>query len=198
MASNSKAKLGWDGARRGPGRPRKNAPRCVKFGDPMHFRGFLHAPVSEMGVVCLFGALAEDLGYRIESVGVAFPDCMAKRLTDVVAGVWEDCRIEFEFRSSNFDVHGHDVTGCDLLVCWENDWKRPRVDVLELKRVVEAFRVGEPVGVYRGSRAGTWLAVGRVGKWIEEKEERVHAGALRKVKGAESDRGAVVGGEVAS
>jgi hypothetical protein len=156
-------------AKRGRRRPRK-APRPggVRFGDPMLFRGFLHAPVNEIGVVCLFGALAEDLGYRIESVGHAFPDCVAKQLTDVVSGVWEDCRIEFEFRSSNFDLHGHDASGCDLLVCWENDWKRPRVDVLELKRVVEAFRVGEPVGVYRGSRAGTWLAVGRVGKWIEE------------------------------
>jgi hypothetical protein len=140
-----------------------------------------------MGVVCLFGALAEDLGYRIESVGVAFPDCMAKRLTDVVAGVWEDCRIEFEFRSSNFDVHGHDASGCDLLVCWENDWKRPRVDVLELKRVVEAFRVGEPVGVYAArvrGRGWRW-AGGEVDRGEGGESAR---GALRKVKGAESDR----------
>lgn len=166
---------GWGGARRGAGRPRKSLSRQstgAKFGDPMLFRGFLHAPVNEMGVVCLFGALAEDLGFRIESVGSTFPDCSAKRLADVVGGRWQACRIEFEFRSSNFVSHGHDADGCDLIVCWEHDWERSRVDVLELRRVVESFRGGDPSGVFRGSRVGTWLAVGLVGKWVEEARPR--------------------------
>ena len=39
-------------------------------------------------------------------------------------------RIEFEFVSSRFD---HDPSGCDLVVCWEDDWKGCPVEGLELK-----------------------------------------------------------------
>src|SRR5437867_2413406 len=34
------------------------------YGSALDFRGFLHAPVNEMGVVCLFGAVAAELGFQ--------------------------------------------------------------------------------------------------------------------------------------
>jgi hypothetical protein len=101
------------------------------LGRPIGVRGMTHAPVSEQGVVFLFGLLAPHLGFNVDRVQVRFPDCIAtlrgKRL-----------RIEFEFWASHFVDHRHDAKGVDLVVCWENDWEpRPKkfskIKVLSLK-----------------------------------------------------------------
>lgn len=112
------------------------------FGPPLDVRGIRHAPVNELGVVALFGALAEELGYLIEAVRVRFPDCEAKRLVDEKTGRWEKCRIEFEYRSSGFRAHRHDPKGCDVVVCWEHDWADCPVEVVELRREVERIKRG--------------------------------------------------------
>lgn len=83
------------------------------------FRGLLWQPGSEMEVVFLFGLLLPhlDLPLAIDTVRDAFPDCLARR-TDTGT----DVRIEFELYSSNFKQHKHACDGCDLIVCWEDDW----------------------------------------------------------------------------
>lgn len=45
-------------------------------------------------------------------------------------------RIEFEFRSSAFNIHRHGVGKCDVIACWHHDWPDvpERVEVIELKR----------------------------------------------------------------
>lgn len=106
-----------------------------RYGETLNFRGLLHAPVNEQGVVFLFATLATDLGYLIDSLGSEFPDCEAKRR---VGKAWERVRIEFEFESRNFSVHAHDPEGCDLIVCWEHNWPECPLEVLELKTVVAA------------------------------------------------------------
>lgn len=72
-------------------------------------------PTNENGVVYLFALAAERLGFSVSNVRTAFPDCLA---------TWRGkrARIEFEFRSSNFERHGHDARKCDLVVCWKHDW----------------------------------------------------------------------------
>jgi len=107
-------------------------------GDPIGFRALAHAPVNEQGVILAFGAIAHDLGYAVEAVAAAFPDCFAKRR--VGEGRWESVRIEFEFRSRNFRDHGHEPSGCDLIVCWEHDWPSCPLEVLELKSAIAAFK----------------------------------------------------------
>src|SRR5256714_5122119 len=84
------------------------------YGNPIDFRGLRHEPVNEQGVVLLFGMLAKELGYLIESVQNGFPDCEAKRR--VGAGRWQRVRIEFEFESRNFRDHGHPPDGCEIIV----------------------------------------------------------------------------------
>ncbi len=103
----------------------------ASFGPPLNFRELRHEPVNEQGVVFLFGMVARELGFLVDAVRPGFPDCRAKRLTRNHQYVEVD--IEFEFRSSNFREHGHDPHGCDLIVCWENDWPGCPVEVLELK-----------------------------------------------------------------
>lgn len=36
----------------------------------------------------------------------------------------ERMNVEFEEFSSDFKVHGHDPTKCDLIVCWIHDWNK--------------------------------------------------------------------------
>lgn len=84
------------------------------LGAALYFRGMLHGPVNEHGVILLFGMVAAELGFMVETVAAGFPDCEAKRLTG--PGRWERVRIEFEYLSRNFRDHRHDPAGCDLIV----------------------------------------------------------------------------------
>jgi hypothetical protein len=100
-------------------------------GEPLHDRPLQHEPINEYGVVLAFGMMAKELGYIVDSVAGAFPDCIAKRR--VGERRWAPVRIEFEFKSRNFVDHGHDPKGCDVIVCWEHDWPDCPLEVLELR-----------------------------------------------------------------
>ena len=124
-------------------------------GDVINFRGFVYGPINEMGVVGLFSKISEDLGFIIEEIRAAFPDCIARRRVDKG---WERVGIELEFKSSNFKLHGHDPEGCDLIVCWNHDWDTCPVPVLSLKQFIvdaqanvtgplERVRIADPVSI---------------------------------------------------
>jgi len=83
-----------------------------------------------------FGVVAFDLGYVVEGVGTGYPDCEAKRCVSSSGDIWERVRVEFEFRSRNFQTHGHDPTDCDVIVCWEDNWPECPLEVLELRSVI--------------------------------------------------------------
>jgi hypothetical protein len=68
-------------------------------GDLINFRGFVYGPVNEMGVVALFAKLSEEMGFIIEEVRAAFPDCIARRQID---RGWERVAIEFEYKKQRF------------------------------------------------------------------------------------------------
>ncbi len=106
------------------------------YGEPIDFRGLRHAPINEQGVVYLFGMVSRELGFYIEAVQSGFPDCEGKYLYDNKKNHWAKARIEFEFRSSNFVAHGHDLNSCDFIVCWEHDWPDCPLRVIELKREI--------------------------------------------------------------
>ena len=110
------------------------------YGDPLDFPTFRHEPVNEQGVVLLFGMLAKQLGFIIETVQTGFPDCQAKR--QVAPGRWQRVTIEFEFESRNYRDHGHSHTGCDLIVCWRHNWPDcpQHLEVLELAGFVESSK----------------------------------------------------------
>jgi hypothetical protein len=136
---------GLPGAESVPDPGPKLPPPARRYGAPLNFRGVLHEPVNEPGVILLFGVLARDLGFAIESVHASFPDCEAKRCTGL--NVWERVRIEFEYESRNFKVHGHDAGGCDLIVCWAHTWPDCPLEVLELRAEVEKRRHEVPIQV---------------------------------------------------
>jgi hypothetical protein len=126
---------------RRPEPPRQK--KCLReeqpvFGRPLGLVPMVYAPTCEQGVLFLFGALAERLGFAIEHVQQAFPDCIAMR--EVTAGRCQRVRIELEQESRNFLAHAHAVDGCDLIVCWIHNWPDCPLEVIELKSVLEEMR----------------------------------------------------------
>jgi hypothetical protein len=104
------------------------------YGAPMVRGPLTYEPVNEAGVMVLFGALANDLGFFVKRVQTEFPDCYAT--CEVEQGKCQDVRIEFEFASRNFREHLHDPKGCDMIVCWEHNWAKCPLPVVELKSEV--------------------------------------------------------------
>jgi hypothetical protein len=92
------------------------------------------APTNEAGVLYLFGALSERLGFFVLLVQAGFPDCEAMRV--VAENRLQPVKIELEYQSRNFLKHMHDLNGCDLIVCWEHNWPECPLEVLELKSLV--------------------------------------------------------------
>lgn len=106
-------------------------------GDPINFSGLIYGPLNENGVIFLFSKIHDKLGINIEAIKPGFPDAKGRR--NIGKG-WEDIWIEFEFKSSYFKVHGHDSKECDVIVCWEHDWKDCPIEVIELKTRIEELR----------------------------------------------------------
>jgi hypothetical protein len=103
------------------------------YGPPLAMGGIAHAPLNELGVVFLFGMLAEKLGFVVMRIQKEFPDCEAMR--EVEPGRYQLEQIEFEYLSRNFLTHGHDPALCDVIVCWEHNWPEcpEGLEVIELK-----------------------------------------------------------------
>lgn len=91
-----------------------------------------YAPLNEMGVILLFGYYLKDLGFsHLEEIRAGFPDAIGMQKIDDKR--YRRVRIEFEFHSRSFQLHNHPLEGCDIIVCWEHDWKDCPIEVIELK-----------------------------------------------------------------
>ena len=129
-------------------------------GDLINFRGLVYSPLNENGVVFLFGKVAEDLNMYIEEIKPGFPDCIARRF---MGKGWERLRVEFEYTSKNFKQHGHNPEDCDLIICWEHNWKDCPLEVIELKDRIKEMenwptkRPDEPNGGGGDRDIDTWF-----------------------------------------
>ncbi len=104
------------------------------YGCPVMLPEMATAPINELGVIFLFGVLARQLGFMVLRLQPGFPDVEALRLCK--DGRWRLVKAELEFESKNFLLHGHDPKGCDLIVCWKNNWESCPVEVLELSKIL--------------------------------------------------------------
>lgn len=100
------------------------------FGRLMRSGPMICAPTNEQGVLFLFGARAEELGFAVLRIRAEYPDCLAFR--QVGEDRMELVRIEFEFESKNFLKHMHEPNKCDLIVCWRHNWKECPMEVIAL------------------------------------------------------------------
>lgn len=103
-----------------PRRSRKSFDDRPVYGSPLLLPGLAHEPTNESGVIFVFALVAHRLGFVVERLQSAFPDCEALR--QVHPGRWQRVSIEFEYDSRSFEKHGHQAGGCDLIVCWIHNW----------------------------------------------------------------------------
>ncbi len=115
--------------------PEKTVLKRGVYGSLMRFGPMICAPTNEQGVLFLFGAMAEKLGFAMLRVGTAFPDCQVFRVVD--GDRLELIDVEIEFESRNFLKHMHDVTKCRLIVCWRHNWPECPLPVIELRQYCE-------------------------------------------------------------
>jgi len=97
---------------------------------PPGFQGFLYEPSNEQETIGLFLILQSLIR----------PTWCTKRLQgDFPDGMFYDSarnaevRVEFEYLASHFFDHQHDPTGCELIICWENDLPRTATEPLGLQ-----------------------------------------------------------------
>lgn len=95
--------------------------------------------VGENAVIFLFGRIFRYLNFG--DILIGHEKALDSKLD---AWAWQERNnkeiiIEFEARSKNFEKDKHDPNKCDLIVCWEDNWKEhpSNIDVLELKRFWE-------------------------------------------------------------
>jgi hypothetical protein len=105
------------------------------YGPPLQMAELAHAPVNELGVVFVFGAMARRLGFIVHRLQAGFPDCIAMR--EMAPGQWQRVRIEFEYESRNFLKHRHRADRCDVIVCWRHNWKECPLEVVALSEALD-------------------------------------------------------------
>jgi len=109
---------------------------------------------NEPGVVLFFGRFHKELGFSgWKSASNGYPDCIALQNG-------KECRIEFEYRSSNFVRHRHDPTKVDLVVCWIKDIELS-VSIIELKSfaISKGFTVIDRKPEEQGEHERRYVAV---------------------------------------
>ena len=105
----------------------------------------LAEPMSEIMVVYLAGFIAPLLGWKTLVVREEFPDALFE---DIKTG--EQIRVEFESSSSNFLVHNHSPSGCDAIMCWQDNMSRadkarhlfaknPDLKIIELRKIFHHY-----------------------------------------------------------
>jgi len=117
-----------------------------QVGRKIEYPGLTYAPINEYGVIFLFSMMNRDddfgLGFSVESIAGPFPDAL---VVDYRKNRERGMKkyIEFEFSSSSFWRQKHNTKRCDIIVCWEHDWKDcpPTIEVIELKSMIEQLKL---------------------------------------------------------
>jgi len=94
----------------------------------------LSIPYNEEDLKRLFWQIHTELGFICIEVGNNFPDALLIR-------DGKTYKTEFEYYSSNFVKHRHDIKKVDLIICWMHDWEDCPVEVLEVKKLVSLIKL---------------------------------------------------------
>jgi hypothetical protein len=118
-------------------KPQKTPKKTRTMGEKILFRGLKYAPMNREGVIYLFGMIAIEMGFLVEGIANEYPQADARRCIDIQNQRWEDIRIEFEYKSSDFKGQDHNEGDCDMIVCWHHDWDGCPLEILELKTIIK-------------------------------------------------------------
>jgi len=126
-------------------RPSERKDPWIYLGTPKSDLFNLSEPVSEIMVVYLAGFITPLFGWRTLVVREEFPDALFE---NVKTG--EQIRVEFEGFSSHFLDHDHSPSGCDAIICWQDNMtgadkarylfaKNPDLKIIELRKIFHHY-----------------------------------------------------------
>lgn len=94
-------------------------------------------PTNEQGVIGVYfeikDAFEQATGLRLRTIQTRYPDAL------FIDREGREKRVEFEYKARNFLLHQHDPKGCDLIVCWEDDYPGAPVPVFSLRTFVHSM-----------------------------------------------------------
>lgn len=97
-------------------------------------------PSNEAETITLYKLAQDKLGWRIVRLQTRFPDAIIENARG------QRLIVEFEYLAKNFKLHKHDKDGCDLIVCWRNNWGDAPLPVWELGAVVFCVEQARIIG----------------------------------------------------
>jgi len=105
-------------------------------GERFHFRGMQFPPADRVGVVFLFGMVANELGFFLETVGEGsgFNGFRTHRLDETE---WSPVRLLFVHHSAELIDKKDEIAVYTHLVCWEHDWSQCPLPVLALSVLIQ-------------------------------------------------------------
>jgi hypothetical protein len=118
-------------------RPKIAKKKLRLVGGAINFRGIKFAPVDAKGVAFLFGLISTEMGFVIEAFRNLPPDVEAKRCIDAANDLWKKVKIDFLYKSSDFNSPGHNEMETDIIICWIHDWEDCPAEVLELRSTIQ-------------------------------------------------------------
>lgn len=84
-------------------------------------------PKNEAETIALFKLAEPVLGWHIVHLQTAFPDAI------IESADGQRLVAEFEYLAANFKAHGHDPSGCNLVICWRDNWPGASLPVWALE-----------------------------------------------------------------
>ncbi len=112
--------------------------------DIIDFRGLKTIPDKKEELIFLFGMVCEELNYNIISFSKKSGCFSGKRLSGEKKSAWENINISFFVNSSDCKDYLSSDHSCDLVVCWNHDWIKCPVEILELKSTIELLENYSP------------------------------------------------------
>lgn len=89
----------------------------------------MNFPSDENETIMLYKLIQKRLGWKITHLQESFPDA-------VISKGGHDLKAEFEYKARTFK-HFHPPEGCDLIICWHNDWPDAPLPVWALDEVAQ-------------------------------------------------------------
>lgn len=104
-------------------------------GERFFFRGLQFPPADRSGVIFLFGMVANELGFFLETVGgeAGFSGFRSHRLDGTE---WSPVRLAFACRSAELIDRPGELSDRTQLICWEHDWSQCPIPVLSLSTLI--------------------------------------------------------------
>jgi len=111
------------------------APEKRLRGERLHFRGLQFPPSDRNGVIFLFGMVAVELGFFLETAGenAGFTGFRTHRLDQTE---WSPVRLRFIFQSDELIGKEAELNDFTHVVCWEHNWSQCPLPVLGLSTLI--------------------------------------------------------------